>query len=211
MPRDRSRIGEKTRNLDAPRRGILRRDRRIYVNVTRRRRRRVSTSSGLSVWIVLNLHCNSTRAHGRREPRAANFEFGLSDPMMDRPFVRGAADDTSQMYPPHPFRTKPLAGDYRLSACTHRLSLSPFFFLFPPLYPPPFSPPSTPPPSPSYCHPLFFVVDFFPFSNTRAGIFFLSRTRPTSGPDEGLSSEGGTSVTNSTPFRQDDTTAKSID
>lgn len=77
-----------------------------------------------AVWIVLNLHCNCTRR--RCWELAGQFWIWIVGPMMDRPFVRGA-DDTSQMYPPHPFRTKPLAGDYRLSACTHRLSADPFF------------------------------------------------------------------------------------
>lgn len=77
--------------------------------------------------------------------------------MMDRPFVRGA-DDTSQMYPPHPFRTKPLAGDYRLSACTHRLS-----------------------PILSPCHPPILVL-LFSSLRIRFGIFYLERS--TSGLDD---------------------------
>lgn len=79
--------------------------------------------------------------------------------MMDRPFVRGA-DDTSQMYPPHPFRTKPLAGDYRLSACTHRLS---------PIL------------SPSPRHPPILVLLFTLFEYA---LVFFYLERPTSGLDD---------------------------
>lgn len=80
--------------------------------------------------------------------------------MMDRPFVRGA-DDTSQMYPPHPFQAKPLAGDYRLSACTHRLS--PILF---PRHPPV----------------LVLLLFFLPLFEIRFGIFYLERS--TSGLDD---------------------------